>query len=173
MPTIGVALSIPEPWGRQLQEYRSSLGDLSADGIPTHITLLGPVAVGESDLPRIEEHLVAAAASVEPFRLVLRGTDTFRPVSPVVFVNVVEGCDGCVSLAEAVLQGPLAVEPAFPYHPHVTIAHDLADDVLDLAFSEQAGFEAGFDALGFHLYVHDPATGWEPVRDFHLGSASQ
>ena len=27
MPTIGVALAIPEPWGSELQRYRASVGD--------------------------------------------------------------------------------------------------------------------------------------------------
>ena len=27
MPTIGVAVSIPEPWATELQEYRTAIGD--------------------------------------------------------------------------------------------------------------------------------------------------
>ena len=39
----------------------------------------------------VDEHLAAVAARHAPFVVHLRGTATFRPVSPVVFVQVVEG----------------------------------------------------------------------------------
>ena len=32
----------------------------------------------------------------------------------------------------------------FPYHPHVTVAHHLADAQLDRAFAELADFECEF-----------------------------
>ena len=70
------------------------------------------------------------------FRIRLRGTGTFRPVSPVVFVMVAEGISGCEQLAVSVRRGPLAVDLQFPYHPHVTVAHHLADGSLDRAFDD-------------------------------------
>ena len=51
------------------------------------------------------------------------------------------------------------VDLAFPYHPHVTIAHHLADAQLDQAFDELADFECEFDVDDFHLYVHDDERG--------------
>jgi 2'-5' RNA ligase len=166
--TIGVAIAGPEPWGSRLQGYRTELGDRSALGIPTHITLAPPFEVDSADLPAIEKHLEQAAASRPPFRIHLRGTGTFRPVSPVVFVTVVRGISSCEQLAMAVRRGPLAADLAFPYHPHVTVAHDVEEDLLDRAFDELAGFEAEFDADHFLLYVHDREVGWQPTREFPL-----
>ena len=60
--------------------------------------------------------------------------------------RVVEGISECELLAQAVRRGPLAVELHFPYHPHVTIAHHLADAQLDRAFAELADFECEFAA---------------------------
>lgn len=168
MPTIGVAIAIPEPWASELQDYRTSIGDLTATQIPTHITLLPPTEVAKADLASIESHLASAAAEHESFRVHLRGTGTFRPVSPVVFVSLVEGISQCELLADAVRHGPLAVDLDFPYHPHVTIAHHLDDPVLDRAFSELAGFECEFDTDAFWLYVHDASTGWQPTHAFTL-----
>ena len=168
MPTIGVALAIPEPWARELQEYRTSVGDWTATKIPTHITLIPPVEVADEDLPGVEKHLAEVASLASPFRVHLRGTGTFRPVSPVVFVTVVEGISACEQLAAALRRGPLAVELEFPYHPHVTIAHHLPDATLDRAFKELAAFESVFDVEEFHLYVHDEERGWQPSRDFPL-----
>jgi 2'-5' RNA ligase len=166
--TIGVAIAVPEPWGSQLQDYRASLGDPMASGIPTHITLMPPFEIAVDDLPRIEKHLLEASASANEFRIHLRGTGTFRPVSPVVFVTVVEGISGCELLAFAVRRGPLEAHLQFPYHPHVTVAHHLADDLLDRAFEDLASFDCVFVADRFSMYVHDAEAGWVVARDFAL-----
>jgi 2'-5' RNA ligase len=172
MPTIGVAVAIPEPWATQLQDYRTSIGDAMAATIPTHITLVPPTDVTEEELEKVEDHLRAAAGDVPAFEVHLRGTGTFRPVSPVVFVTLVEGISQCEQLAEAVRRGPLAVDLVFPYHPHVTIAHHVAEEQLDQAFDELAGFECEFDVDDFQLYVHDDERGWNPTRYFPLGAGT-
>jgi 2'-5' RNA ligase len=166
--TIGVAVAIPEPWASQLQDYRARLGDRTATMIPTHITLVPPTQVDEAVIGDIEEHLAAVATTVEAFQVHLRGTGTFRPVSPVVFVAVVEGISSCEQLAAAVRQGPLDVELSFPYHPHVTVAHDLPEPLLDRAFDELSGFECSFTVTDFHLYVHAGDRGWRATHDFVL-----
>ena len=168
MTTIGVAIDVPDPWGADLQEYRQALGDVTASGIPTHITLVPPYEVPESAMPAVERHLGRAAERTAPYPVHLRGTGTFRPVSPVVFVTLVEGISRCEQLAAAIRRGPLACELNFPYHPHVTIAHHLTDATLDRAFEEMKDFEVAFDVTGFWLYVHDNATGWRPTREFRL-----
>lgn len=168
MPTIGVALAIPEPWASQLQDYRTAVGDTTATMIPTHITLIPPTEVDDDDLPAIEEHLEQVAARRRGFCVHLRGTGTFRPVSPVVFVTLVEGISECEQLAVAVRGGPLDVDLKYPYHPHVTIAHHLPDEALDRAFEDLASFDSVFDAGQFHLYVHDDESGWRPTREFPL-----
>lgn len=169
MPTIGVAIAIPEPWASELQDYRTSVGDTTATQIPTHITLIPPAEVDEADLGAVASHLEAAAATVEPFDIHLRGTGTFRPVSPVVFVTLAEGISSCELLADAVRRGPLAVDLHYPYHPHVTIAHHLDDPTLDRAFDELAGFECRFAVDSFSLYVHDQQAGWRPTHEYGLG----
>ncbi len=173
MPTIGVAVAIPDPWGVQLQAYRESLGDPSAALIPTHVTLVPPTELGEDDLAKVEEHLAGVAEEQGTFRVHLRGTDTFRPVSPVVFVTLREGAEHCERLADAVRRGPLDVDLDFPYHPHVTVAHDVPDHCLDQAQEELRDFDCAFDVDAFHLYVHDEVAGWRPYRDYALEGASE
>jgi 2'-5' RNA ligase len=166
--TIGVSVAVPEPWGADLQRYRVRLGDTAAADIPTHITLLPPVDVDDVDLSRLHRHLEQVAAATSPFTARLRGTGTFRPVSPVVFVNVVEGISGCELLAAGVRRGPVDVRPQFPYHPHVTIAHHLDEPLLDRAFEELAPFDCRFTVSHISLYEHHAGDGWTPVRDFRL-----
>ena len=168
MPTIGVSVAVPEPWGRQLQDYRIGLGDELARHIPTHITLLPPHEVETDEIDAIVSHLGAVAAAMPAFGVHLRGTGSFRPVSPVVFVGVVEGISGCEQLASQVQCGPLHIDRTFPYHPHVTVAHELADDVLDRAFEDLADFDAAFDVTAMWMYLHDDASGWQPARSFAL-----
>jgi 2'-5' RNA ligase len=166
--TIGVAIAVPDPWGAQLQEYRAALGDQTAVGIPTHVTLMPPVEVAGPDVPVLEKHLAEVAAANPAFGLHLRGTGTFRPVSPVVFVTVAEGISACEQLADGVRSGPMPAEQQFPYHPHVTVAHHLPEPVLDRAFEELADFACRFVVDRFSLYVHDSGDGWVPTRDFLL-----
>jgi 2'-5' RNA ligase len=169
--TIGVSVEVPDPWGSELQEYRVELGDPTAAGIPTHVTLLPPIDVEDTLVPGIHDHLAAVASDTSPFAMRLRGTGTFRPVSPVVFVNVVEGISSCEVLAAAVRRGPLAVDAQYPYHPHVTVAHHLAEPLLDQAYEGLGSFDCRFTVDHFSLYVHEPGVGWTPVKDYPLDGA--
>jgi 2'-5' RNA ligase len=90
-----VAVSIPEPWATELQDYRTSVGDEMAATIPTHITLVPPIEVTPPELEKVEAHLSEVADAVREFDVHLRGTGTFRPVSPVVFVGLAEGISQC------------------------------------------------------------------------------
>jgi 2'-5' RNA ligase len=168
VPTIGVSLAIPEPWGSRLQAFRVANGDTQGAAIPTHITLVPPVEVADAELGRIKQHLDQVAARLASYLVHLRGSGTFRPVSPVVFINLVEGISQTEQLAHACRSGPLALTLDYPYHPHVTVAHHLDDGRLDRAFDEMAGFDCAFTVTGFHLYVHDGDHGWKATHDFVL-----
>ena len=170
MPVIGVALSIPEPWASELQAYRTTI-DASAALVPTHITLVPPTVIDEADLIPVEEHLAKVAEATMPFDVHLRGTGTFRPVSPVVFVSLAEGISRTEQLAAAVRSGPLGIDVEFPFHPHVTVAHHLPEEQMDRAFVDLTAFDCTFAVTSFHLYVHDDAEGWRPTRDFTLQRA--
>jgi len=71
-------------------------------------------------------HLELVAAHQWPFEIQLRGTGSFRPVSPVVFVALAAGISDCERLESAIRRGPLARALKFNYHPHVTVAHDVS-----------------------------------------------
>jgi 2'-5' RNA ligase len=169
VPTIGVSVAVPEPWGTELQDYRIGVGDDTARHIPTHITLLPPHEVAQDDIEGVIAHLERVATGTEPFRVHLRGTGTFEPVSPVVFIGVVEGISQCEQLAAEVRQGPLVIERLFPYHPHVTVAHHLPQEQLERAFTDLQDFDAAFDVSELWMYLHDDASGWQPTKAFPLG----
>ena len=169
---IGVAVGIPEPWGSQLDEHRAASGDPLAAFIPAHLTLLGPTDISDATWDLAVQHLTEVAAGHRPFQVTLRGTGTFRPVTQVVFIRVESGVCECVDLASAIRSGPLDRELEYPYHPHVTVAHDVSAEALDGVFRRLAGFEARFPVDGFTLYEHTADGRWRPQRRFQLTDGS-
>ncbi|MBW8800678.1 MAG: 2'-5' RNA ligase family protein [Streptomyces sp.] len=171
--TIGVSIAVPEPHGSLLQERRAGFGDAAAHGIPTHVTLLPPTEIGSAELPTVEAYLGEVAAMGRPFPMRLCGTGTFRPLSPVVYVRVVQGADDCAWLQQRVrdASGPLDRELQFPYHPHVTVAHGIDEAAMDRAFAELADFEAEWPCMGFALYEQGADGVWRRLRDYAFGSS--
>jgi 2'-5' RNA ligase len=167
--TIGVAVAVPEPFGSHLRQCRASFGDPEAERIPPHITLLPPTEVTNGRRSRVVDHLAAVAASSRAFTVHLRGTASFRPVSPVVFVQLVAGIAECERLETAVRAGPLARDLAFHYHPHVTVAHHLSDESLDLAAETLEAFDCVFEVAEILLYEHGADGVWRPDRPFVFG----
>lgn len=167
--TIGVAIDVPDPWGSELTAARLAAGDPVAAHVRAHVTLLGPTEVGAADLPAIDRHLAEVARRHAAFTVRLRGTGTFRPLTPVVFVAVTAGISECEQLHQAVL-GAAAIEATvpFPYHPHVTVAHNVAPERLDAAFADLAGYEAAFPVDGFALFEHDESGRWQPYAQYRL-----
>jgi 2'-5' RNA ligase len=164
--TIGVVITIPDPWGEELQERRAGYGDTVAWTIPTHITLLPPTQVPEERLPAVDAHLHQVATVRAPFPVVLRGSDGFRPVTQTSFVVVAEGGDACASLADAVRTGPLRRRLPFPYHPHLTMAVDLTDEVHDRVEAEMSTFTLEFSATAIDRYVLAEHGVWESAAVF-------
>jgi len=171
VPTIGVAIALPEPFASDLRRHRASFGDPTADSVPTHLTLLPPTDVTDAALPDVAKHLEEVAAAHSRFELHLRGSATFRPVSPVVFVAVVGGISQCELLAADVRTGPLQCDLTFPFHPHVTVAHDLPGVVMDRAFAQLATYECRFSVDAYALFRHDPDRGWLTQYEFSLAAA--
>ncbi len=164
--TLGVTIEIPPPFGEQIDAIRLRYCP-EPDGMAAHVTLLGPVDVDADVMDAVLAHLADVAARTTSFRLALRGAGTFRPVSPVVFVNVDEGVAECEKLEAAVRSGDLAVETRFPYHPHVTVANDVPDSDLDRAFADLTGYSAVMDIRAMAL--HELVDGrWRLVRRFEL-----
>jgi 2'-5' RNA ligase len=166
--TIGVSIPIPTPHGEFLQQRRYDFGDAAAWRIPAHITLFPPTAVEEQSYGAFLEHCKDVADACAPFEVVLRGTGTFRPVSPVVFIQVAQGVSNCEGLEKALRSGPVERRLDFYYHPHVTVAHHIDDDGLERAFEELADFTASFMVDSIQLYELGGDDVWRPMLDFPL-----
>jgi 2'-5' RNA ligase len=169
--TIGVAIGIPEPWDSELVQRRIEAGDPLAEQVPPHVTLLPPTEIDNGDLGAIEEHLRTVAVRHRSFDLHLRGAGTFRPITDVVFVMVSRGISECEQLQADIRNGPLVRELHFPYHPHVTVAHDVSPAQLDAAYESLGTFDARFQVWGFTLFEHGADGHWRPQQDFPFAGA--
>jgi 2'-5' RNA ligase len=167
---IGVSIAVPAPFAGELQRWRASFGDPSDKSIPTHITLLSPTEIADEEVPEIQEHLRRVAQAQQPFTMLLRSTGTFRPVSPVVFVQVAGGISACERIEQAIRTGPLKRDVQFYYHPHVTVAHHLDDTAMDRAFNELASYECSFEVSAFDLFEQGEDLAWRLMSTFKFAA---
>ena len=169
---LGVAIAIPQPHATVLRKWRRRVRDPAADLVWPHVTLLPPTPVPVDAMEEIEKHLAESATASVPFLMHLAGTGTFRPTSPVVFIQISRGVSDCELLEKAIRQGPLERDLDFPYHPHVTVAHDIGDEGLDEAYDGLAGFVARFPVDRFGLFSRDPNGRWRWRTEFELGASA-
>ena len=166
---IGVAIAIPRPFADELEGWRDRFGDPAAHLIQAHVTLLPPTTV--ADVAAVEQHLAGVAERHGAFPIVLAGTGTFRPLSPVVYVRVASGGEQVGTLEADVRSGPLARSLRFPYHPHVTIAHSVDEGAMDRAMRELAGFRADVPMTAMSLHERRDDH-WSLVQQFDFTGAS-
>ena len=165
---LGIVVPVPEPWAQLLVWWRSKVGDPQASVVPPHVTLLPPTEVPLSRRPAIAAHLAAVARSHPPFDMHLSGTGTFQPVSDVVFVTVARGIGNCELLANDVRKGPLDRTLSFPYHPHVTVAHGVSVDMLELAYNGLSDLSAEFRVDSFTEFEQSEGGAWTITREYPL-----
>ncbi|WP_258064349.1 2'-5' RNA ligase family protein [Arthrobacter sp. ZGTC131] len=168
--SLGVILGFPPEIAEELQRWRASFGDPMATVIPAHITLVTTTPTQDWETAR--DHVREVARTQAPFMVTIAGTGSFRPVSPVVFINVEEGFGACVELHEKLQTGPLARDLPFAYHPHVTIAHDVAPESLDEAETVLSDYRATFPVVSMGLYEHDTDGIWQLREELDFGTES-
>ncbi|MBW3068371.1 MULTISPECIES: 2'-5' RNA ligase family protein [unclassified Actinomyces] len=168
---LGVTIVLPEPWATRVRSVRTAVGDPHGNAIPPHITLLPPTAVDKDDLAAVTAHVSRVAARTAPFNLRAAGVGTFRPVSPVVFLGVAEGAGAIDALQQALRadDGPLRRTLRFPFHPHVTLAHEVDDDALDRAARSGSDIAAAFVVDRIHLQRLASDGSWVSLATPALG----
>lgn len=170
--TLGAIIAIPPPWNEQLTACRARAGDPLADLVMPHVTLIPPTSIGIADLDQVLCQMSATCAQTPGFALDLRGAGTFRPISDVVFVAVSKGISECELLAQELRQGPFDTPLVFPYHPHVTVAQNVAPQLLDEVYERLEDFKADFlvDHVALHRQNNDGS--WDQIARFALAKES-
>ena len=165
---VGVSIPVPPPWADEIEQSRIRYGDAYAELVPPHITIIGPTAVNIHDLAAIIVSLDNLSDQVPPFEVTLAGTGTFLPTSPVVFASVTEGTANLARLEQIANRGLLASERRFPFHPHVTLAQEVPEIVLDRARRDFAEFRARFRVGALWLYQQNEFGVWYKYLKFEL-----
>ena len=161
--TLCVAIPVPEPWGAEIDRARRALQP-GRQPLRSHITLIPPTDVPVDRVPEVLVHVSAVARAETGFRVELRGTGTFRPCSPVVFIGVVGGHGDVVALRDELAVGRFAPkEGGWPFQPHVTLAARCADQALDDAARWFEDFSALFEVRSVSTF-EKVNRGWA-VRD--------
>lgn len=164
--SLGVIISLPAELAAELTARRALYQGPDAAVVPPHITLVSGRTTGTWE--EAAAHVRAVAATAAPFMISLRGTGTFEPVSPVVYLNVAHGGAECARLHEQLLDGPVEHLLEFDFHPHLTVAHDLDEPAMALAKSEMADYSADFDVTSIGLFDYFDG-GWELREELNLG----
>ncbi|HVW87102.1 MAG TPA: 2'-5' RNA ligase family protein [Bryobacteraceae bacterium] len=163
---------IPDPLARFLDRLRL---DLTPDCKPrAHVTVLPPRPLSPTaHLKSTIEELAEECRISPPFEVVLGDVDIF-PVTNVIYVNLARGERELHALHENLNSGQLEYDGPFPYHPHITIAQDIApgqvQELAAIARERWASYDGprGFpvDCLSF---VQNVAPGtWLDVASLPL-----
>lgn len=160
----GVVIELPEPVGRELQDWRASFGDPASYAVPAHITLM--IAPRWACWEDVVQRVRSVAGDRQPFRVEINGTGTFRPVSPVVYLRIGEGEEQCRALHRALHEEQLVSASPFEFHPHVTIAQAVEEKDLDRAQQMLRTYRAGFLVDRIGLYELDGRGTWQIREEF-------
>lgn len=124
--TFALVAYLPEPLAGFVNSVRHEL----APGcrLRAHITVLPPRKL-EGDAAAASRKLEAALRPIHAFRIEVKEIKVF-PVSQVIYVSIGTGCAELENLHQQMNQGPCRTAELWHYHPHLTLAQDLAADAV-------------------------------------------
>jgi 2'-5' RNA ligase len=139
----------------------------------SHLTFLPPRPL---EIPReqIRTQLEAGLRSQRAFRAELCEVHVF-PISEVVYLSVGAGWAEARRIHEILHQGALCCKELYSYHPHVTIAHDLAP--ADVSHAAELAKRRWLEYKGPRSFLVDHVTlvqntienNWMNLGEFSLG----
>lgn len=156
---LSVVLDVPPAVDAAVREWRGRHGPAAMS--PPHITVfMTEHADQQEDAPGARvPALLRACEQFSPARVELVGTGTFRPQSPVSFLQVRKGADWLDQVHRACARITPDASP-FPYCPHLTLAQNLPEEVLEDAERHFRDFRAGFEARHLSIFCGN-LSGWD------------
>ncbi|WP_249289361.1 2'-5' RNA ligase family protein [Mobiluncus mulieris] len=161
---LGMIIPLPEPYASELAKITKT------HGVPPHITIVEPRPVNPEDVPLVRAEAERLCADFSPFVISFGNIGDFRPVSPVVYIEVQRGFETCKELAKRLRFGPLAGEARFPYYPHITLGTNVTDADLDYVARLCRRSHGYFMVEGIDLDLVEPEE-IKPVTVLQLGGA--
>lgn len=158
-------------------ELGEFLNGLRGDLVPrcsllSHITLLPPRTLS-APIPELVESVGRGLHGVRPFHLGLGPVEKF-PVTDVVYISIAAGRSHLETIHEVLDSGPLASPEPFPFHPHVTLAQEIAPGNVQTTLAEAEAQWRNW--RGSRSFPVDRATlvqnrngsGWMTVAEYDL-----
>ena len=93
MERLAVVWTVPEPLATRVQQVRVECAEPNAQTIGPHVTVIPPTTVVEEDLPVLQQLLHTVGSATSAVTLHLRGAGTFRPLSALDKVLIVDRLD--------------------------------------------------------------------------------
>ena len=121
---FALVIYVPDPLGRFLDDLRR---DLAPHSNPrAHVSVLPPRRLPAEWEPAAEQARALMERSA-PFELELTTVEVF-PATDVVYIEIGRGAAELKRLHAAMNCAALAFPEPFPYHPHVTLAQEIAPE---------------------------------------------
>jgi 2'-5' RNA ligase len=124
---FALVIYVPNPLGRFLDDLRREL--VPGCKPHAHVSVLPPRALAV-DWPVAGEQLRAFADNWAPFEIALGGLRIF-PVTNVIYLELDRGAEELRRMHALLNNGVLSSEEPFLYHPHITLAQELAPEDVD------------------------------------------
>jgi 2'-5' RNA ligase len=124
---FALVIYIPDPLGRFLDDLRREL--VPGCNPHAHVSVLPPRRL-TADWQVAGEQARACAKSWSPFEISLGGIQKF-PVTNVLYIEVARGATELHRMHAAMNTGLLNSAEPFEYHPHITLAQELAPEHVD------------------------------------------
>ena len=167
---FAVVCYVPEKLGDFLNTLRCEL--VPACSLLSHITLLPPRTLS-APVPDLVESVGKGLGGVAPFDLELGAVEKF-PVTDVVYISVAQGRSHLETIHKTLDSGPLESPEPYPFHPHITLAQEIADGKVESTFAEaQSRWN---EWRGTRSFAVDRATlvqnrngsGWVTIAEYDL-----
>jgi 2'-5' RNA ligase len=161
---------LPQPLAGFLDDLRKRL--VSECQSRAHLTILPPRPL-ECQTEQVWAEVRGGLTHFQPFRIELGRIEIF-PITNVIYLSVVQGADELRRLHDRLNAGGLAFEEPFEYHPHVTLAQDLAPEdvpaVAELAAEFWRDFTGprSFDLQRLTFVQNTLVNRWNDLRAFGL-----
>ncbi|MCC7156812.1 MAG: 2'-5' RNA ligase family protein [Bryobacterales bacterium] len=167
---FAVVCYVPEELGEFLNRLRCHL--VPSCSLLSHITLLPPRTL-TAPVAELVSSVGHGLKGVKPFSLELGPVEKF-PVTDVVYLSVARGRPQLETIHRTLDAGPLASEEPFPFHPHITLAQEIAGGQVESTFATAA--QHWNEWKGSRSFAVDRATlvqncngsGWATVAEYDL-----
>jgi 2'-5' RNA ligase len=159
---VGVVIKVPEPWGEDLTQWRIGFGDPHAEKILAHITLLPPLRMSREKFQNFPTRLESELGGLRAFEMSLGPIGSFRPVSPVVYLEAHAEGSTLQTVHQAVWHAADCPPQRHPFVPHCTVAMDVPDSVLDAASSALENYAARWTVPEIAILTRDAQGFWSP-----------